>query len=285
VSPAVGPDALSIGPDGLSIGPPDAQPVEVRLVRSHEEYAACERMSRDVWGVAERNIVPRELLLTMQLNGGLVHGAFLPDGRLVGFCFAFAGLRQGRLRLCSHQLGVLPAFRGTGIGIALKQAQKQDALRLGYELISWTFDPLESRNAYINLNRLGCTARLYDRDHYGAMEDELNRDLPSDRFEAEWWLRKSKPAAAGSGIPVLLAVGSDGTPESRDLALTDATAVLIQVPADFQAVKRRDPEQALRWRLQSRMAFEAALSAGLVAVDFLRQGAYVMARDAAAGER
>jgi predicted GNAT superfamily acetyltransferase len=278
VSPAV-------RPDGLSVGRQDAQPIEVRLVRSHDEYAACERMSRDVWGVAERNIVPRELLLTMQLNGGLVHGAFLRDGRLVGFCFAFAGLRQGRLRLCSHQLGVLPAFRGTGIGIALKQAQKQDALRLGYELISWTFDPLESRNAYINLHRLGCIARLYDRDHYGAMEDELNRNLPSDRFEAEWWLRKSKPAATGSGIPVLLAVGSDGAPERRDIALTDATAVLIQVPSDFQAVKREDPEQALRWRLESRTAFEAALSAGLVAVDFLRRGAYVMAPDAAAGER
>jgi predicted GNAT superfamily acetyltransferase len=270
--------------DGVSVGRQDAQPIEVRLVRSHQEYAACERMSRDVWGVAERNIVPRELLLTMQLNGGLVHGAFLRDGRLVGFCFAFAGLRQGRLRLCSHQLGVLPAFRGTGIGIALKQAQKQDALRLGYELISWTFDPLESRNAYINLHRLGCIARLYDRDHYGAMEDELNRDLPSDRFEAEWWLRKSKAAATGGGIPVLLAIGSNGAPERREIALTDATAVLLQIPSDFQAVKRQDPEQALRWRLESRAAFEAALNVGLVAVDFLRQGAYVMARDAAAGE-
>jgi predicted GNAT superfamily acetyltransferase len=277
VSPAV-------RPDGVGVGRQDAQPIEVRLVRSHEEYAACERMSRDVWGVAERNIVPRELLLTIQLNGGLVHGAFLRDGRLVGFCFAFAGLRQGRLRLCSHQLGVLPAFRGMGIGIALKQAQKQDALRLGYELISWTFDPLESRNAYINLHRLGCIARLYDRDHYGAMEDELNRDLPSDRFEAEWWLRKSKAAATGGGIPLLLAFGSNGAPERRKIALTDATAVLIQIPSDFQAVKRQDPELALHWRLESRAAFEAALGAGLAAVDFLRQGAYVMAPAAAAGE-
>lgn len=275
----------AVRPDELSIGRQDAQPIDVRLVRSHEEYAACERMSREVWGVAERNIVPRELLLTMQLNGGLVHGAFLRDGRLVGFCFAFAGLRQGRLRLCSHQLGVLPAFRGTGIGIALKQAQKQDALRLGYELISWTFDPLEARNAYINLHRLGCIARLYDRDHYGPMEDELNRGLPSDRFEAEWWLRKPKPAASGAGIPVVLAVGSDGAPERRDLALAEASAVLVQVPSDLQVIKRQDPEQALRWRLESRAVFEAALDAGLVAVDFLRQGAYVMARGEASGDR
>src|SRR2546423_10312654 len=204
--------------------PPDVSgsrhfPVEVRLVRSHDEFAACEAMSRDIWGAAERNVVPRELLLTMQQNGGLVHGAFLPDGRLVGFCFAFLGMRAGQLRLCSHQLGVMADFRGKGVGIALKQAQRYDALRLGYELVTWTFDPLEARNAYINLHRLDCIARLYDRDHYGAMEDELNRGLPSDRFEAEWWLRRPKPAAPPTeplvpvGVGVARAPGLDeGTP-------------------------------------------------------------------------
>src|SRR6202011_5083860 len=178
--------------------------VEVRLVRSHGEFAACEAMSREIWGAAERNIVPRELLLTMQQNGGLVHGAFRADGRLGGFCFAFLGMRNGQLRLCSHQLGVIPQFRGSGIGIALKQAQQQDALRLGYELVTWTFDPLEARNAYINLHRLGCIARVYDRNHYGSMEDDLNRGLTSDRFEAEWWLRKPKLPAASAGEPVVL---------------------------------------------------------------------------------
>ena len=255
--------------------------IEVRRVRNHEEYAACERMSREVWGVAERNIVPRELLLTMQLNGGLVHGAFLPDERLVGFCFAFAGVREGRLRLCSHQLGVVPRFRGDGIGIALKQAQKRDAMRLGYDLISWTFDPLEARNAYINLHRLGCVARLYDRDHYGAMEDELNRGVPSDRFEAEWWLQATRPGNIDTDVPLALAIGSDGGPERRAVALSGATAAMIQIPSDFQAVKRDDPELARRWRSQSRAVFEAALDAGLIAVDFLRQGAYVMAPDQA----
>src|SRR5438552_7029705 len=158
-----------------SSGSPARQQVEVRLARSHAEFAACEALSRDIWGAAERNVVPRELLLTMQLNGGLVHGAFAPDGRLVGFCFAFLGRRDGQLRLCSHQLGVIPELRGGGIGIALKEAQRDDALRLGYELVTWTFDPLEARNAYINLHRLGCIARLYDRDHYGDMRSEERR--------------------------------------------------------------------------------------------------------------
>jgi predicted GNAT superfamily acetyltransferase len=251
--------------------------VEVRLVRSHDEFAACEAMSRDIWGAAERNVVPRELLLTMQQNGGLVHGAFLPQGQLVGFCFAFAGKRDGQLRLCSHQLGVIPEFRGAGVGIALKQAQRKDALRLGYELVSWTFDPLEARNAYINLHRLGSIARLYDRNHYGEMEDELNRGLPSDRFEAEWWLRRPRPTLAGDQPIVILRTDADGTP-IHDLAdLRPGATVLIHVPPDFQAVKRSSLALAMRWRMESRAAFEGALSAGLVAVDFRREGAYVMA--------
>ncbi len=260
-------------PSRASASPP---PVDIRLVRTHDEFAACEAMSRDIWGAAERNVVPRELLLTIQHNGGLVHGAFLPAGQLVGFCFAFLGRRDGQLRFCSHQLGELEAFRGSGIGIALKQAQRYDALRLGVDLVTWTFDPLEARNAYINLHRLGCIARLYDRDHYGAMEDELNRGLPSDRFEAEWWLRRAKPLPAGDPV-VMLRVGADGEPVREQLDMSRGTTVLISVPPDFQAVKRASIELALRWRMESRAAFEAALTAGLIVVDFRRDGAYVMA--------
>lgn len=260
-------------PSSASLGVP---PAEIRLVRTHDEFAACEAMSRDIWGAAERNVVPRELLLTMQHNGGLVHGAFLQTGRLVGFCFAFLGMRDGQLRLCSHQLGVIPELRGTGVGIALKQAQRYDALRLGYELVTWTFDPLEARNAYINLHRLGCIARLYDRDHYGAMEDELNRGLPSDRFEAEWWLRRAKPVAAADPL-VMVRMSADGEPVRELLDLSARRAVLISVPPDFQAVKRASLELALRWRMETRAAFEAALAAGLIAVDFRRDGTYVMA--------
>jgi predicted GNAT superfamily acetyltransferase len=255
----------------------DAASVEIRLVRTHDEFAACEAMSRDIWGAAERNVVPRELLLTMQHNGGVVHGAFLPQGRLVGFCFAFLGRRDGQLRLCSHQLGVLAEFRGSGIGIALKQAQRYDALRQGYELVTWTFDPLEARNAYINLHRLGCIARVYDRDHYGTMEDDLNRGLPSDRFEAEWWLSRAKPPIVADP-QVMLRVGTKGEPVREDLDLGPRTTALIAVPPDFQEVKRRSLELALRWRMESRAAFEAALAAGLIAIDFRRDGTYVMAR-------
>src|SRR3989442_8538672 len=102
--------------------------IDIRLVRTHDEFAACEAMSRDIWGAMERNVVPRELLLTIQHNGGLVHRALLPQGRLVGFFFAFAGKPDGQFRLCSHQLGVVPEFRGSGVRIALKPAHPADAI-------------------------------------------------------------------------------------------------------------------------------------------------------------
>lgn len=245
-------------------------------MRTHDEFAACEAMSRDIWGAAERNVVPRELLLTMQHNGGLVHGAFLSQGRLIGFCFGFLGMRDGQLRLCSHQLGVLPEFRGAGIGVALKQAQRYDALKQGYELVTWTFDPLEARNAYINLHRLGCIARLYDRDHYGTMEDVLNRGLPSDRLEAEWWLSRATPRTA-TDPQVMLRMATNGEPVREHVDLGPRTATLIGVPPDFQEVKRRSSELAMRWRMETRAAFEAALAVGLVAIDFRRDGTYVMA--------
>src|ERR1700736_3939964 len=268
--------------------------VEVRLVRSHDEFAACGAMSREIWGAAERKVVRRELLLTMQHNGGLVHGAFLTDGTMVGFCFAFVGMRDGQLRLCSHQLGVSPAFRGSGIGIALKRAQQRDALRLGYELVTWTFDPLEARNAYINLHRLGCIARFYDRGHYGAMEDELNRGLPSDRFEAEWWPTSARMPGADRArpdravprdAPVLLNTDQDQTPVLTAVNLRGNRQALIRVPTDFQAIKRSNMDLARRWRMESRAAFEGALAQGLAATDCTRDGWYVMERPAPASNR
>lgn len=258
--------------------------ISIRLAQTHDEYTGCEELSRTIWGASERNVVPRELLLTMQTNGGIVQGAWLPDGTIVGFVFGFIGRRDGQLRLCSHQLGVLPAYRGTGLGVRLKQAQGEEAQHRGLQLITWTFDPLEGRNAYINLHRLGAIARLYDRDHYGVMEDELNRGLSTDRLEAEWWLgpvagRWPRPSATDvAQAPLAIRVAPDGTPAPASVDLANAHTVIVEVPADFQAVKRANLELAQRWRLAVRAALEPALAAGFYAADFLRRDAYVLAR-------
>lgn len=259
-------------------------PIAIRLARTHDEYAGCEELSRSVWGDTERNVVPRELLLTMQLNGGLVQGAWLPDGTIVGFVFGFLGTKDGRVRLCSHQLGVLPAYRGQGLGVRLKLAQAEEAVRRGLDLITWTFDPLEARNAYINIHRLGAIARTYDRDHYGVMDDELNRGLSTDRFEAEEWLGPSAarwprpPENDVQRAPVVLRVGPGGEPLASSVRLSEAHRVLIEVPPDFQATKQRSLELAREWRLASREVLEAAIAHGFYAADFLRRGAYVLVR-------
>jgi predicted GNAT superfamily acetyltransferase len=254
--------------------------ISIRLARTHEDYAGCEELSRRIWGAAERNVVPRELLLTMQANGGIVQGAWLPDGTIVGFVFGFLGQRDGRLRLCSHQLGVLPGYRGSGLGVHLKLAQAEEARRRGLELITWTFDPLEARNAYINLHRLGAMAKRYERDHYGPMEDELNRGLPSDRFEAEWWLTRPRSSPPVGKPAVMLSVGEHGDPVPGNADVRETASALIAVPSDFQAIKRQSIELARRWRMESRAVFEAALAAGLIAADFQRDGVYVMQRRA-----
>src|SRR2546422_7028489 len=126
--------------------------------------------------------------------------------------------------------------------------------------------PVEARSAIISRQRLGCILRLYDRDHYGAMEDELNRGLPSDRFEAEWWVQRARPFPAADPV-VMWRVGGGGEPVREQPDMSRGRTVLISVPTDFQAVKRASLDLALRWRMESRAAFEDALTAGLIAVD------------------
>jgi predicted GNAT superfamily acetyltransferase len=162
----------------------------------------------------------------------------------------------------------------------LKLAQAEEARRRGLELITWTFDPLEARNAYINLHRLGAIARRYERDHYGVMDDELNRGLATDRFEAEWWLMKPRSVPAAGQPTVMLGVGRHGDPLRLNVDVGGASSAVIAVPGDFQAIKTQSMELARLWRTETRAAFEAALAAGLIAVDFQRGGVYVMQRRA-----
>ncbi len=265
----------------------------IRPLATHAEFAACEALSRGVWGAGGRNVVPRELLHAMQRNGGVVLGAFTGSGGLCGFVVGFLGMHEGGLRLWSHQLAVSPDFRGQGLGQRLKWAQREASLALGVDRIAWTFDPLEARNAYLNLHRLGALARHYSRDHYGAMDDALNAGLASDRFVAEWWLRSAGVARrlAGrwpggtiaevqrrGGVVLLRAVGgSDGVPEPVPVdQVQPGVPAVVGIPADFQQLKQLDLRLAAAWRAATRAALEAALAAGLAATDFLVEGAYLL---------
>lgn len=286
------------------MSPSDVQ-LEIRPLVTVDEVRACEEIQFHAWQMSDyREVVPLHMMIAIVKGGGLLLGAFERD-QLLGFVFGFPGVTaEGQLKHYSHMLAVRPGDQGRGIGRQLKLAQRRALLARGLDLVTWTYDPLEGRNAFLNLAKLGAVCRTYIRDLYGAMADSLNAGLPTDRFEVEWWLasrRVSQRLATGAGRPPagpipanirLLAAnatrpaaGGFRHPGRIDLSL-DAPAIQVEVPADYQAIKAGAPELALEWRLVARRMFETYFSAGYTAVDFVsrpakgqRRSYYLLARE------
>ncbi|MBI3362592.1 MAG: hypothetical protein HY023_15940 [Chloroflexi bacterium] len=252
---------------------------------------------RVVWPGSELDVVPLHILTTVAHNGGMVIGAF--DGEnLVGFAWGFLATDDSepgrpalaRLKYCSHQLGVLPEYRDAGIGYLLKLAQRDFVVRQGVRLTTWTFDPLESRNANLNIARLRCICRKYLREVYGVMTDGLNAGLPSDRLLIEWWVTSQrvkqglaeepgrKPltldsfTSAGARIlnPARFAANGLLRPPDR-FSDPISNIAIIEIPADFQSVKIQDMPLALEWRQHSRALFESLFAQGYIVIDFVHQ--------------
>ena len=261
----------------------------LRLLDSPEDMTAAEALQRMVWTDSETDVIPAHMLLAVVHNGGLAIGAFVAD-ELVGMAFGFPGLTQTPdgplLKHHSHILGIRPDWRGKGIGFAIKRAQWQMVRKQGIDRITWTYDPLLSRNAQLNIARLGAVCNMYRRSEYGNMRDGLNAGLPSDRFQVDWWLntqrverrlsRRSRPTltldhyrAAGA---TLLEAQGDGEvalrPPGEVPALT-GTLLLVEIPADFMALKTADLPLGRDWRFYSREVFEKAFAAGYLVTDFI----------------
>lgn len=278
---------------------------QLRILESSEEMKMVEELQRVVWPGSETDVIPIHLLTTAAHNGGLVIGGFVQDklkgdtARLVGFVFGFPGLYLipdgPRPKHCSHMLAVHPGFRGQGLGFALKRAQWQMVRHQGIDRITWTYDPLLSLNAYLNVARLGAVCNTYLREVYGEMRDGLNIGLPSDRFEVDWWVntkrverRLSREArrsldlahfmAAGAEVINPTQINSQGwpmPPESpgfegtQGQALIDSVVLLVEIPADFQILRANDADLALRWRLHTRVLFEYLFQLGYLITDFV----------------
>ncbi len=270
--------------------------IDIRPLHTIDEYRAAEALQCTVWNIQNIRVVPDAVLLTTQKNGGLVLGAFdMGSGpehaHLVGYLYGFVGLTpDGTVKHCSHQLGVLPGYQDQNIGYRLKLAQREYVAAQGISLITWTYDPLESRNAYLNLHKLGAICRTYLRNIYGEMRDGLNSGLPSDRFEVEWHitsrhvtrrLKGDPPTPPGAlrqeGMPVLnqahadLRTGSPLAPLADPLPI-EGERLLVQVPASFQSIKAADLEIAAAWRQQARALFEQAFARSYTATDMLHEG-------------
>lgn len=248
--------------------------IEIENLRGIAGAREVERLQAEIWKANEGWLVPSHVLLIVSDYGGILLGARL-EGQLVGFVLGFLARADNRLFHASHMLGVLPTSQHHGIGAALKWRQREVARSQGLDLMRWTFDPLEARNAHFNFHKLGTVCRSYRPDYYGAMPDALNRDLPSDRLVVEWRLNDGLAARDTRENSQPLVWGRNGLPELDPGAVETGRPVTIEVPTDLQALKRAAPEAALAWRLTVRRAFSVAFDGGYEAQDF-RERAYVL---------
>jgi predicted GNAT superfamily acetyltransferase len=244
--------------------------IAIRCCEGFDELQACVRLQIETWGMDASEIFPRKAFFLAQKIGGQVIGAFdlelpgaSPSGgpeSLIGFVYAWPGIQtdEGRSRpyLHSHMLAVRESYRNRGIGAQLKQEQRHEALARGIRLMEWTFDPLEIKNAYLNLHKLGAIARHYEVNFYGASSSRLQGGLPTDRLVAEWQLDSPHVVAALEGRPA-----PKSTIEER-----------IVVPATIYEWKATEAgrERALAVQLANRAKFQVAFSRGLAVIGFTR---------------
>jgi predicted GNAT superfamily acetyltransferase len=239
----------------VSAALPEAGQITIRKCDGLEELKACVALQKEVWKFEDVDLVPLRMFVVSQKIGGQIIGAF--DGNeLVGFAFSIPGSRAGHAYLHSHMLAVRDTWRNHGLGRRLKLAQREDALQHGFELLEWTFDPLEIKNAHLNLARLGAIARRYSINHYGYSSSPLQGGLPTDRLVAEWWLKSKR---------VLNLLEKNQAPQFQ-------VEKKIEVPAQIYAWKAsaNDRARAAEIQKRNREQFLQAFSQGLVALGYQR---------------
>jgi predicted GNAT superfamily acetyltransferase len=228
--------------------------IHIQSLTSLEQFERCVVLQLEVWGYSDGDVIPRRVFVVAQRIGGQVLGAFDGD-TIVGFAMSLPGYRDGKPYLHSHMLAVLPQYRNFGIGRRLKLAQRDDAIARGFDLMEWTFDPLEIRNSHLNISRLGVIVRRYQADFYGPSSSPLQGGLPTDRLYAEWWLRSHR-------VSDLLR----GEPQPQQILER------ITVPYTIYQWKQDPQQRSLARTLQSdnRMALESAFQRGLAVVGYER---------------
>lgn len=246
---------MATSPDGVVFRP---------LV-STADYDACADLQRATWGQGFGEVVPGVILKIAQKVGGVAAGAFDREGRMLGFVFGLTGVRRGRLAHWSHMLAVAAGARDLGLGRSLKLYQREQLLPLGVEQVLWTYDPLESRNAHLNFNRLGVDVEEYVESMYDEESgSELSRGLGTDRFIVAWEIAGERARRTLAGEPPDFAPFREA-PAYDALAggpLPEAPRVRVAIPASIQGVKRARPEEAAAWRAGTRRALQGYLARG-----------------------
>ncbi len=269
----------------------------VRALDTVSDITKAVELQRTVWRAADIDVVPVTEIIAAAHNDGIVIGSFDGDD-LTGFAFSMVGRRNGRFLQYSRMLAVHPDRRGQGLGALLKLEQKRIAVEKGYTWMEWTFDPLEARNARLNLRRLGARVRHYHVDYYGTRSSQFDLGVPTDRFLAEWDLAEdiertgpARRAAARDAVPAFEVLDVDAVPRPgppAEVSRTSGAALLIPLPSRFQPIRESSTELAIAWRLAVREAARAAFANGYAVVDFLPDlpgapgcGAHVLVREEA----
>jgi len=227
--------------------------ITIRKCETLQQMQACFALQKEVWNFSDADLVPVRLFVVANKIGGQVVGAF--DGEeLVGFALAIPGNRNGHSYLHSQMLAVRQKYRNAGVGRQLKFSQRDDALARGFDLMEWTFDPLEIKNSYLNIEKLGAIARRYNVNQYGITTSPLQGGLPTDRLVAEWWLKSRRVVAVLSGAQT-----ADIVPQAT-----------IAVPAEIYEWKSSPATRASALKIQqeNREQFTKAFAEGLAVVGF-----------------
>jgi predicted GNAT superfamily acetyltransferase len=236
--------------------------IEIRQLFDRSEFETAVQLQHRIWGFKDIELLPVRLFVVASKIGGQVFGAFDGD-RMIGFCLAIPGIKPGgRYYLHSHMLGVLTEYHNCGAGRRMKLAQREDAIKRGIELIEWTFDPLEIKNAYFNMERLGAVVRRYVENQYGTTTSHLHGGLPTDRCIAEWWVDSPRVRSVLAGESV-----------------TRETVGTIAVPTEIERLRREEPRRAREIQRGIGDGLQSAFDRGLAVVGFDRretEGLYLL---------
>jgi predicted GNAT superfamily acetyltransferase len=272
--------------------------IRIRDLKTIDDFRRVVDLEHAVWGYTDSaDTVTVPVFIFTVKRGATLIGAFDADDRMVGFAYAVVGMKDGRPMLWSHMTGVLPDYRG-GLGYRLKLEQRARALAQGYELIEWTFDPMQAMNAHLNFAKLGGVVEEYAENFYGESTSALHRGTPTDRLVVSWRIGEPhvvRRLEQTSGLqarsheveeaPVANVTAIDGewrVVKSLELSVVERR-VWIEIPTGFTQMQQQAPERALQWRLHVRQMFQAYFARGYRAVDFVLQreagcGRYLLAR-------
>jgi chorismate synthase len=255
--------------------------VRIRRATGRADYDACVLLQKAVWGLADLEVTSAIQLIATVHAGGMLHVAETAAGEPVGFAYAFPALRGGLPHLHSDMLAVVPEYQKQGVGVRLKWAQREEALSRGIGLITWTYDPMQARNANLNLRRLGGTANEFLDDFYGVTTSSLHHGMPTDRLLVHWELNSPR-------VKDRLTVGEPprsepeppfprinevkwqaGWPVSSEPRLDlEAPELLLEVPPDWDVLAKAAPRVAADWHGKVKLAFTYYFARGYVAGDF-----------------